>query len=434
VAEACSCYENPPCSAVWRADAVFVGTVVERVQEPVGGTISWTVHNVAVTQRLHGSVDSSITLVGAAQPTAEQIEASKSAASPAGIMSTCDYNFEVGRRYVIYARKTAEGRWTTSMCAGTKPIEQAAADLDYIARIPAAAPTGRVFGSIERMIANSPDPAGQRVMPAAGVSVELTSSATRLMVTTDADGKLDVQVPPGDYTIAPVVPETIRVYGAPFQTAVHARGCAPVQFGIVSNGRIEGRVVQLDGSPVVRASVDILPADLPPGQRPDSYTTSPSSDTDENGNFVVDAILPGRYVVAVNARRGPRLDSPFATTYLPGVNRANAEVVEIGDGERKTGFTLVVSPAVETTVSGIVVLDGDRPAAEADVSAALVDHRGTSMSFTKTDSSGAFQLRVLAGMTYVIRAGVRTADAYRRAEEIAFVEQPQEGLVLSVRR
>ena len=56
------------------------------------------------------------------------------------------------------------------------------------------------------------------------------------------------------------------------------------------------------------------------------------------------------------------------------------------------------------------------------------------MSFTKTDSSGAFQLRVLAGMTYVIRAGVRTANAYRRAEAIAFVEEPQEGLVLSVRR
>jgi hypothetical protein len=67
------------------------------------------------------------------------------------------------------------------------------------------------------------------------------------MVTTDADGKLDVQVPPGDYTITPVVPETIRVYGAPFRTSVHARGCAPVQFSVVSNGRIEGRIVQRAG-------------------------------------------------------------------------------------------------------------------------------------------------------------------------------------------
>ena len=81
-------------------------------------------------------------------------------------------------------------------------------------------------------------------------------------------------------------------------------------------------------------------------------------------------------------------------------------MIDIDDGEHKSGLTIVVSPLAETTVSGTVVLDDGRPAAEADVSASLVDHRGTSVSFTKTDSSGAFQLRVLAGMTYVIRAGV----------------------------
>jgi hypothetical protein len=253
------------------------------------------------------------------------------------------------------------------------------------------------------------------------------------MVTTDADGKFDVQVPPGDYTLTPVVPETIRVYGAPFRTSVHARGCAPVQFSIVSNGRIEGRVVQVDGSPVGRASVAVVPADLPPGQRLDSFT-SPTGSTNQNGEFQVDAILPGRYVVAVNARFGPRLNTPYPTTYFPGVNYENAEVVEIEDGERKSGFTIVVSPLAETTVSGRVVFDGDQPAAFADVSAAPVDHRGMIMNSTKTDSSGAFQLRVLAGMTYVIRAGVRTANAYSRAEVIASVEQPLEDLVLSVRR
>ena len=158
-----------------------------------------------------------------------------------------------------------------------------------------------------------------------------------------------------------------------------------------------------------------------------------SDTTDENGHFLVDAILPGRYVVAINARFGPGLDSPYATTYLPGVNRENAEVIDIGDGEHKSGVTIMVSPLAETMVSGTVVLDDGRPAAEADVSASLVDHRGTSVSFTKTDSSGAFQLRVLAGMTYVIRAGVRLGDAYRRSETISFVEQPQEGLVLSIR-
>ena len=128
--------------------------------------------------------------------------------------------------------------------------------------------------------------------------------------------------------------------------------------------------------------------------------------------------------MAINARSGPRLDSPYATTY-PGI-------VELGDGEHTSGFTIVVSPLVETTVSGTVVLDDGRPAAEADVSANLVDHRGTSMSFTKTDSNGAFELRVLAGMTYVIRAGVRRGNSYSRSETIVFVDQPQEGLILSI--
>ena len=266
VAEACSCYENPPCSAVWRADAVFVGTVVERVREPVGGTISWTVHHVAVNQRLHGSVDPFIALTGAARPTAEQIEASKSAASPTDIMSTCDYNFEVGRRYVIYATKTAEGRWTTSMCAGTKPIEDATADLGYISGIPGTAPIGRLYGSIERIISHD---SAEQGMPAAGVRVELIGPTDRLIAITDGQGKFDVRVPPGDYTIAPVVPPTIRVYGAPFQTSVAARGCAPVQFGIISNGRVEGRMLRQDGLPVIRAQVDIIPADLASDQRPE---------------------------------------------------------------------------------------------------------------------------------------------------------------------
>ena len=433
LAEACTCSENPPCSAVWRADAVFVGTVVEQVRESLGGSLGWTVHNIAVSQPLHGSVNPFITMLPAAtRPTIEQIEASRSSADLLATTSSCDYHFELGRQYVIYARRTDDGRWTTSDCSGTKPIERAAADLEYIAGISAAPPTGRVYGSIERMIANSRDPTEQRVAPAASIRVQLTSGSSRLMVTTDADGKLDVQVPPGDYSIEPVVPETIRVYGAPIRTSIRARGCAPVRFSIVSNGRIDGRVVQVDGSPVGRASVAVIPADLPPDKRLDSFTT-PTGPTNQNGEFQVDAILPGRYVVAVN-RFGPRLDTPYPTAYFPGVNFENAEVVELEDGERKSGFTIVVSPLAETTLSGRVVFDDDQPAAFASVSAAPVDHRGTNMTSTKADSSGAFQLRVLAGMTYVITAGTGTGTRYRQSETVAFIDQPLEDFVLSVRR
>jgi hypothetical protein len=424
---------NPPCAAVWRADAVFIGTVVDRTPERVGGSLSWTVHKVAVNQTLRGSVDSFITLVPGSRPTAEQIAASQSHPGESMMMSTCDYDFRLGKQYVIYARRTPDGRWTTSMCTGTKPIEEAPADIDYIASLPLAESTGRVYGTIERTIHNPKDRTTPMTVPAAGVRVALTSEANRLTVTTDSEGKLDLQVTPGEYTIAPVVPQTVRAYGAPMRVSVPARGCAPVHFSLTSNGRLEGRVVRQDGTPVLRTSVDVIPADLPQDQRPDSFTTAPSGTTDENGRFTVDAILPGRYFVAVNARFGPRLSSPYATTYFPGVARQDAHVVEIGEGERKTGFTIVVSPLTETTISGIVVFDDDRPVADANVTAAPVDHGEMIIGSSKTDSSGVFELRVLTGLTYVIR-GSRTTDGFRQTETVVFVDQEKKGVRLSIRR
>ena len=433
VAEACTCYDNPPCAAVWRAEAVFVGTVVERGQEPIGGTISWTVTHVAVNQQLHGSLDSFITLVPSASlPTVDEITASTLSGSPLESMSTCDYRFETGRQYLIYARRTNDGRWTTSMCSGTKPLEGAAGDLEYLAGIPNAPLTGRVYGRIERIVVDPADPMQTIAVPVAGIQVELARGSDRLTVSTDSQGRLDVQVPPGDYRIAPIVPQTIRVYGAPFETPVPARGCATVQFGVISNGRIEGRVLEQNGSPVRRAQVDAVPSDLPPGQRPDGMT-SPSGTTDDKGEFQIDAVLPGRYVVAVNARFGPGLTSPYATTYLPGVARDQAEVIDIGDGERKTGFTIVVAPLAEASIAGIVMF-GEKPAADAELSAAPFEYRGTSMNWTKTDSNGRFTLHVLAGMTYRITAGVRDGDRYRRVETVVAADEQNDDISLSIPR
>ena len=130
-----------------------------------------------------------------------------------------------------------------------------------------------------------------------------------------------------------------------------------------------------DGTPASHTSVNVIPVDLPPGERQGSSVASPSGRTDANGRFSIDAILPGRYVVAVNARFGARLDAPYPTTYFPGGDRQTARVIDMGDGERKTGFTIVVNPLRETTLSGVVVFDDDQPAVEASVTAAPVDHR-----------------------------------------------------------
>lgn len=429
-AEACSCFANPPCAAVWKADAVFVGTAIDRVQEPVGGSISWTVHKVAVNERLHGTVDAFITLVPGHRPSAKEIEASKSH-SALERLSTCDYNFELGRKYVIYARKTADGRWTTSMCSGTKLLEEADDDLDYIASIPAAEPTGRIYGSIERTVLASSDRRSSKSVPATGIPVALTNSSNRLTVTTDSQGQLDVRVPPGEYSIAPVVPETVLVYGSPLRTTVAARGCAPVYFSLISNGRIEGRVVRQDGTVVPSVSVSMIPADSAENEPPQDITTARGALTDASGQFALDAILPGRYVLGVNARLGPTLSNPYAATYFPNVARKAAQPIDIADGERKTGFTIVVTPLPETTVSGLVLFS-DRPAVNARVTAWTLDHEHP-LAHANTSDVGAFRLRVLAGFSYVIRATVQTESGLEQTEGTVLVDGQKAGLRLVIR-
>jgi hypothetical protein len=433
-AQACVCPAIPACAAVWRADAVFVGTVVDRTSEPLGGKLSWTVNKVIVNQVLLGSADWFITLVPTSRPTAEEIAQSERHAQPLTFSSSCEYDFRPGSQYLIYARRGADGRLATAMCSGTKPIEQAAGDLDYIAGIPLAEPTGRVYGTIDRTQLSAANRTVRETVPAAGVRVALTSATKRLTVTTDAEGKLDVQVPPGDYTVAPVVPGTVRVYGAPQGVSVPARGCAPVYFSLTSNGRIEGRVTEQDGTPVSGASVDVIPADVPLDHRFAAFRSAPSGSTDETGRFAVDAILPGRYVLAVNARLGPRLVSPYATTFFPSGGRQEAREIDLGDGERKSALNIVVTPLAETTISGVVLFDDERPAADAFVTVTPNDHEGMSIGATTTDRGGAFEVRVLAGITYLIKARVGTQEGNRQTETVVFVEEEQkQGLRLVIR-
>src|SRR3954454_16553840 len=199
-AEACVCDANPPCAATWSADAVFVGTVVNDVWEPLGGSLTWLVHNFAVTQTLRGSVGPSAALETGDQPTPERLAAAISSGAGGWGTSDCDYRFQIGGRYLIYARRTADGRWTTSRCSGTKRIDEAGADLDYFASLTTAEPVGHLYGNIERYVIDPSDRAKSRRIPAPGIPVALTNEFHRLMVRTDADGKLDIRVPPGEYT------------------------------------------------------------------------------------------------------------------------------------------------------------------------------------------------------------------------------------------
>jgi hypothetical protein len=406
---------------------VFIGHVTDTVEERAGGSIYWTVHKIAVGQVLRGSVDSFVTLVPLIRPSADQIAASQSK-PPVHRASSGDYRFELGRHYLIYALRTPEGSWTTTSCAGTKPLEEAGADLAYIRAVPPSGSTGRVYGSIERTVLDRRT-GRKRSEPASGLAVSLVSEAGTLTTTTSARGTIDVNVPAGAYLVKPAVPDTVRVYGTLSRTIVPARGCAPVHFSFIENGGIAGRLSREDGGQVANTWVTVIPIELTITSPEDMrHASLPSDVTDENGRFEIDPIPPGRYHLAVNATWGPKLDSPYVPVYFPAVsNRAEAHVIDVGDGERKSGLQMVVTPLAETTLSGVVTSGDGRPVEDAIVY--VKPHIGGG---TRSDATGAFRLRVLNGLTYTVGASIPTPNGRRPVEATVSVDGPTEGVILSL--
>ena len=185
-----------------------------------------------------------------------------------------------------------------------------------------------------------------------------------------------------------------------------------------------------DGTPASNASIGLVPANEPMEPAGSSFL-APSSMTDRRGRFAIDAILPGRYLLAVNARSGPHPSAPYLSTYLvaPG---GKPRVIEVGEGKRRAGFTLVVEPLAETRVAGRVVFADGRPAAEANVVAFPIEHRSSVAGSAKTNSTGDFELRVFDGLRYVVKAGTSTSAGYRKTESLISVDGPQDGVRLLI--
>jgi protocatechuate 3,4-dioxygenase beta subunit len=188
----------------------------------------------------------------------------------------------------------------------------------------------------------------------------------------------------------------------------------------------------MDGRGVPRTSVDLIPVDSPDGRPPDSLEVGRSGMTDAHGRFDVDAILPGRYFIAVNARFGARLDSPYAPTYFPHGDREGATAIEIGEGERKRGFAMTVRPLAETRIWGRVVSADEQPVPDADVTIWSTYARGMVIASTKSDSTGAFQVRVPGELTYLLKATARTPAGARQGETIVTVTPQMPAVRLTI--
>ena len=317
--EACSCPSSgpPPCQAAWAADAIFSGTV----------------RSIDVSTQFNGD--------NRARETIIQFEVEQRflnvPSGPVEIVddesSSCRYRFTPRTKYVVYARRSDDGRLTTDKCSRTKPLAEAAEDLRYLSALPAAGTGARVYGRINEWVHHPADDHGVDYGPLQNITVSIHSAGLSRDVVTDRNGEYELQgVPLGPVSVSVATPFGSVADGLRDFEVTDLRACIAADFTVRMETAVHGLVVDEAGRPLSGILVEAVAAELA-GYKPD--TIFEPAKTDDRGRFAFHYLPPGVYVFGVNVTKGRYKPPSGPTTFLPGTTAAkDAAVFELKAGNR----------------------------------------------------------------------------------------------------
>ena len=384
-AYACTCARiRPPCEEYGRASAVFIGVVIR--DSPISaqdGEYEFQKRSVnfVVEETFHGLQGTSaevITGMGGGD---------------------CGVGFKRGERYLVYASMNPrDNKLYTNICMRTRAISEAGEDLQYLRGLSSAAPGVRIYGEAQRYWTGVN--AGREPESMAGIKVSIDGTKKQVEVMTDLKGRFSADgLPAGAYKVKISLPQGLRSDSAEQEIKVADRGCAMIYFGVVSDGRLSGRVLDFKGQPMPNAEIALCHPEEKM-YRCKLYTAY----SDKDGLYEFKAIPSGRYALGVWFDGLDIRNRPYQQVYYPGVEDIDqATVVTIDDGEKVEMDDLVLpAPRAEHSVEGVVEWPDGKPVPNAGIEY-LPD--GVPAGYgAKADQEGRFSFKVSDGLKIKIRA------------------------------
>ncbi len=275
-ASACVCVRpDDSCAQVLSAHVVLMATVTG--VEPVGPFTPRSPWDQP--QRVRALLADIVTVRGATTPT------SVLTSNNLG----CAVDFRVGEPYLIVGAYDPSGNLTTSLCSGTRPLEDVAPLVRHVQDVTAGRARGAlIWGNVVGVKAPG---GGSEPMPGARISV--TGPDTR-EVTVDGNGRFVAEgMTPGTYRVGgrtsslasflPLYPRAV--------TLASIESCTEMTLVFERGGRIEGQVNGPDGKPLPDVDVVIMSQDDGYGMR---------ARTSADGRFSFPRVDAGRYSVTID--------------------------------------------------------------------------------------------------------------------------------------
>ncbi len=329
--------QGPPCQEFWRADAVFVGLVIEAVAVDGSDTNPMpTSQYLRLTARL--SVEERFRGTHAAEVVFE--------------MKDCPYPFKQGERYLVYAYKDREGKLYQRIGSSrTRPLSEAGEDLEFIRGLSTARPGTTVYGKVTRPTHNIKE-SRYDSEPLIGVKVILEGNDQDHDAFTDGEGKYQFSgLPAGDYRVRTELPDHLSFKEQTIQAT--GQGCVPFDISALRDGQIAGRVLNVDGQPLASVPVSLVSADA--GLEEILFETKDRgawtfSVTNDQGRFEFSQLAPGRYLLIINRAefertRGSERAQALPRLFYPGVNgMEQAIVITLRDGLKAKDYNFRLMP------------------------------------------------------------------------------------------
>jgi hypothetical protein len=221
----------------------------------------------------------------------------------------------------------------------SKPLSQAQDDVETLRHL--ARLTGHqaiITGNVERIGETygklNPVPVPNRKIVAKGLLGEYVAL-------TNENGHFEFQLPPDTYDVTADAEHGLREAESimPSSSTYIANGaCLNMNFTMLADGKLAGRVTTARGKTASHAKVSIIP--ISP-VRPQFSVVA-----DEHGHFEVTGRQPGSYIVGIGLQAPYNSREWKTRVYYPGVRtREEAKTIDLGDGEWRTDIDFQLLPS-----------------------------------------------------------------------------------------